>query len=113
MSAFDTDHSLCLQTIFPTVDLDSVNNAFSHGLELTKGAILELNVPDADQQLLSHAESWTHSARVLEPKDCVRAVVDGAWATAFRRYRLFHCDLLDLRPRPRRRRRQRKPHEIL
>ena len=90
-----------------------MNNTFSHGLELTKGAILKLNVPDADQQLLAHVESWTHSAHVLEPKDCVRAVVDGAWATAFRRYRLFHHDLLDLRPRPHRRRRQRKPHEIL
>ena len=117
MSAFGTDWHwslFCLQTIFPTVDLDSVNNALSRGRELTKEAILELNVLDADQRSLDHAVFWTPHARILEPEDCIRALVDGAWATAFRRYHVFHHELLNLHPRPRHRRHQpRKPHENL
>jgi len=93
-----------------------MNNALNCGLELTKEAILKLNVPDADQRSLDRVELWTHPARVLEPEDCVRALVDGAWATAFRRYRVFHCELLNLHPstRPRHRHHQLgKLHGIL
>ncbi|KIM60206.1 hypothetical protein SCLCIDRAFT_26730 [Scleroderma citrinum Foug A] len=57
----DSSHQAgyAFRTIFLTVDLDSANNALSRGHELTKEAILELNVPDVDQQSLDRAVFWT------------------------------------------------------
>ena len=114
MALIVTDHPFCFQTIFPIVDLDGVNDALNRGFESMKAAILKLNVPDVDQQSLDRAKLWTHPAHVLDTEDCARALVDGSWAMAFRRYRTFHRELLSLRPRPLRRRHQpRKSHVIL
>lgn len=71
------------QTLYPMVDLDSVDVALRRGLQLTKAAILALDVPDMDR---SSMQSWTLPTRIINPKGYLSALCDGAWATSYFRY---------------------------
>jgi len=71
------------QTLYPTVDLDKVDDALRRGLELTKAAILALDIPDMDH---SSMQSWALPAHIISPKSYLSALADGAWAMSYFRY---------------------------
>ena len=73
------------------MDLHRVNDACRHGLELIKAAILALKVPDIEKEFSE--ESWSIPTHVIKSQQCLNALVDGAWATAYNRYLSFHLDL--------------------
>ena len=66
--------------LYPTVDLDSVDVALWCGLQLTKAAILALDVPDMDR---SSMQSWTLATHIINPKGYLSALCDGTWATSY------------------------------
>ena len=74
--------------VYPTLDLHRVNNAFRRSLELLKTTILELNIPELDKD--SFRGNWSIPAQIIKPEQCLNALVDGAWSTAYSRYRTFH-----------------------
>ena len=71
------------QMLYPRVDLDKVDDTFWCGLELTKAAILALDIPGMDHGSM---QNWTLPARIINLNRCARALADGAWATSYSRY---------------------------
>ena len=72
------------QTLYPIVNLDNVNNAFHHGLQLIKEAVLhELTT---DNVTSDWVEQWSPPLHLLDADISRRALVDGAWDTAYERY---------------------------
>ncbi|KIM58226.1 hypothetical protein SCLCIDRAFT_1218843 [Scleroderma citrinum Foug A] len=83
--------------LYPTVDLDEVDNAFRRGLELTKATMLGLDIPNMD------LNGWLFPARVIHPERYVFALEDGAWWTAYQRYRKWYDNEKKSRDRSHRR----------
>ena len=77
-----------LQTVYPTLDLHRVNDAFRHSLELVKTTILKLNIPELDKELFRG--DWLIPAQIIKPEQCLNTLVDATWATAYGRYHVFH-----------------------
>ncbi|KAL4069360.1 hypothetical protein J3A83DRAFT_4250782 [Scleroderma citrinum] len=75
-------------TLFPTVDLDNVDKAFWHGFQLTKEAILRELI--ADKASFDRVGQWSPPARLLDPEVLSRSLADGAWDTAYQRYRSWY-----------------------
>ena len=53
-----------------------------------KMTILKLNIPELDKELFQ--VNWSIPVQIIKPEQCLNALVDGAWSTAYCRYRGFH-----------------------
>ena len=69
------------QTLYPEVELDDVDRALLHGLELTKAMIVESKLPG-----IGDLEDWLLPTRMVQPARYAYALEGGAWDTAYSRY---------------------------
>ena len=53
-----------------------------------KTTILKLNILELDKE--SFQANWLIPAQIIKLEQCLNALVDGAWSTAYCRYRGFH-----------------------
>ena len=82
------------QMIYLNVVLDDVENTFWCILELTKVPLLtELDARGADKVLFDPMGNWPLAAHVLDLEKCLRALLEGAWATSYGQYHDWHRQL--------------------
>ncbi|KAI6099011.1 hypothetical protein F5141DRAFT_404759 [Pisolithus sp. B1] len=83
----DTDgNGYAFGTLFPTVNLGDINNAFQRCFELVKQEVfVELESINADRALFDRTAAWSPPCP-MESASLRSALVYGAWAMAYDRY---------------------------
>ena len=82
------------QMLYPSINLDEVNEAHSRGLELVKEEIFQqLEITKLDTAELDKVKSWSPPACLADPHNLIVALEDGAWDTAYRRYHSWQSEL--------------------
>ena len=85
---------LMVQTLYPAENLDEINKAFQHGLELVKEAVLlELEATNASRTVFDGVAVWSPPLCPVD-LDLLRcALVYGAWTTAYGQYHDWRSQL--------------------
>ncbi|KAI6137811.1 hypothetical protein BKA82DRAFT_4265626 [Pisolithus tinctorius] len=91
------DDGYAVGTLYPTVDLDGINNAFRRGLERIKEAILLELAAGADREFFDSMAIWSPPDSPVNITSLRNGLIYGAWTTAYQRYAEWH-DTLDKKP---------------
>ncbi|KIM55659.1 hypothetical protein SCLCIDRAFT_30206 [Scleroderma citrinum Foug A] len=70
--------------IYSTIELDAMDSALQHGLQLTKATILKLNIPG-----IGHLEDWLLPTHVVKPVHYADALTNGVQTMAYNHYHVW------------------------